>query len=417
MELPFTHQWPYAEALGRLMLALGIGTFVGMEREQRGHPAGLRTFGLAGLLGCLGGLEGPPHDVVCMAAVALLVIFLNAQSLRLDALKGHELTTSAALLVVGYCGLLCGQGHTWTPVAVGVITACLLAWKGSIHGFSAGLSEEELRSAILLAILAFVVYPALPAGGYGPHGALLPQEAWLTVILIAAIGFANYIALKLYGGKGIEIAGFLGGLVNSTVTVSELAVKVKESGGALASFARRGILFATVAMLVRNAVILGMLDAKALSLAKLPLIVMVACFVALSRFWPKDGNDDTAEYSAKHSSPFSLSSALRFGAIFLALQLISVVAKEELGNLGVYGTAFLGGLVSSASSVGAVAGLSARSQITSDVAADSAIIAVIASILVNMPLLRRSEHAKLTHRLTAAMLVVAVIGAAAAYAF
>ncbi|MCW5872850.1 MAG: MgtC/SapB family protein, partial [Candidatus Eremiobacteraeota bacterium] len=45
-------QWPYLAALSRLLLALAVGTFVGLEREQRGHMAGLRTFGLTCVLGC-----------------------------------------------------------------------------------------------------------------------------------------------------------------------------------------------------------------------------------------------------------------------------------------------------------------------------------------------------------------------------
>jgi uncharacterized membrane protein (DUF4010 family) len=69
-------------------------------------------------------------------------------------------STAAALIVTGYVGILCGLGHTLTPAAVAVVTAALLAWKERLAGFSKALTEAELRSAILLAILAFVVYPA-----------------------------------------------------------------------------------------------------------------------------------------------------------------------------------------------------------------------------------------------------------------
>ena len=73
--------------------------------------------------------------------------------------QGLELTTSAALLVTGFIGVLAGQGHTFTPVTVAIATAALLACKERLAGFSLGLTETELRSAILLAILAFIVYP------------------------------------------------------------------------------------------------------------------------------------------------------------------------------------------------------------------------------------------------------------------
>jgi uncharacterized membrane protein (DUF4010 family) len=80
---------------------------------------------------------------------------------------------------------------------VGIVTAALLAWKEPLAGFSHALTESELRSAILLAILAFVVYPVLPPGTLDPWGLIDPREAWITVILIAALGFANYVLLKL----------------------------------------------------------------------------------------------------------------------------------------------------------------------------------------------------------------------------
>ena len=73
-------------------------------------------------------------------------------------------------MVVGFAGVLCGHGHTLTPTAIVRPDGGALSWKGSLSDFSLGLTESELRSAILLAILAFVIYPALPEGGGHPWG-------------------------------------------------------------------------------------------------------------------------------------------------------------------------------------------------------------------------------------------------------
>ena len=43
--------------------------------------AGLRTFGLASLLGCMGSLLGPGYALMGLGLLGLLVIFLNVQSL------------------------------------------------------------------------------------------------------------------------------------------------------------------------------------------------------------------------------------------------------------------------------------------------------------------------------------------------
>ena len=119
--IPPAVAWPPLQTLMRLMLALAVGLFVGLEREWRGKEAGLRTFGFASLLGGLGGLLGPQFAVLAIALLGVLICFLNWQSLRAN--QGAELTTSAALLVMGFTGVLCGLGHVVTPAAVAVTSA------------------------------------------------------------------------------------------------------------------------------------------------------------------------------------------------------------------------------------------------------------------------------------------------------
>jgi uncharacterized membrane protein (DUF4010 family) len=129
------------QTLSRVTLALAVGLFVGLEREWRGKEAGLRTFGFAALLGALGGLLGAPFALMALALIGVLVAFLNWQSLRAN--QGAELTTSAALLVTGFTGILCGLGHRVTPAAVAVVSAGLLAWKERLAGFSHRLTAES----------------------------------------------------------------------------------------------------------------------------------------------------------------------------------------------------------------------------------------------------------------------------------
>jgi uncharacterized membrane protein (DUF4010 family) len=266
--------WPYVPTLGRLGLALAIDLLVGIERERRQKGAGVRTFAFAAVLGAIGGLVGEAFALLALALLGILVVLLNVETIRTG--EGAEITTSAALLVTAFAGVVAGQGHTFTPTVLGIATAGLLAWKHPLAGFSRGLTESELRSAILLGILAFVIYPVLPKGSIDPWHLIEPRTAWVTVILIATLGFANYVMLKLYGARGLALAGFLGGLVNSTVTVTELANRARTSGGRLSAVAFRGVVLATAAMLIRNGVILGLLAPSALLASVVPLALMLA---------------------------------------------------------------------------------------------------------------------------------------------
>jgi uncharacterized membrane protein (DUF4010 family) len=407
--------FPHVPTFFRLGLALAMGLFVGLEREWRHKEAGLRTFGFVAIFCAVGGLLGEAYAIVALALVGVLLVLLNWSVIRRG--ERAELTTSAALAVTGFVGVLCGVGHTFTPVLVGVVTAWLLAWKEQLAGFSIGLSAVELRAAILLAVLALVVYPILPVDAVDPFGLIQPRAAWVTVILIAGIGFANYILLKAFGTKGVQITGFLGGLVNSTVTVTELAVRARESNGSLRDEAYRGVLLATCAMALRNAVLLGIVATAALFAAFLPIVAILVGSLVLAT---RDGRGrkegpDAAPPSIPLSSPFSLQSALKFGAIFLVLQIAGTIAQAGLGEAGFYAVAIAGGLVSSASAVASAAILAAQGHVTPVVAGIGAVLASLASATVNFAIAARVAHdRKLTSSLGRAIGVVLVVGIAAA---
>ncbi len=407
--LPQVAAWPALETLSRVTLALAVGLFVGLEREWRGKEAGLRTFGFAALLGALGGLLGTEFALMALALIGVLVGFLNWQSLRAN--QGAELTTSAALLVTGFTGILCGLGHRVTPAAVAVVSAGLLAWKERLAGFSHRLTAEELRSAILLSVLAFGIYPVLPNHPVDPWGLIAPRAVLVTVILIAAIGFANYVLWKVAGPRGMELTGFLGGLVNSTVTVAEVAARVRETSGAVAAVAYRSVLLATLAMALRNALLLGLLSLPALARAALPLGLMLAGSVGLVFFPMRQPGPDTEAPPLPLESPFSLSAVLKYGSLFVALAVFGAAAQKVAGQAGFYVVSVLGGLVSSASAVASGATLAAHGQVTPSLAAVGAVLASLASAAVNVVVVARvSGNRQLNIRLATGMALVVVLG-------
>jgi uncharacterized membrane protein (DUF4010 family) len=409
--------WPYLPTLERLALALSVGLFIGLERERRRKEAGLRTFGFVALIGGLGGLLGSPYGALSLVLVGTLVVLLNLDTLRTG--EGAELTTSAALFVTAFAGLLAGQGHTFTPTALGVVTAALLAWKQPLVGFSRALTDAEVRSAILLAILAFVIYPGLPHGSIDPWHLIEPRAAWVTVILIAALGFVNYILLKLYGDRGVALAGFLGGLVNSTVTATELATRARQAAGRLSDATYRGVVLGNAAMLLRNVVILGLLAPAALLAEPLPFVMMlsgagVAAFRPDRRSPPDEERAEetrSAPMLAGLASPFSITSAIKFGIMFLALQVAGTLANRFLGQLGFYAVALVGGIVSSSSAVASAATLATQGTISLDVAGLGAVLASLTSALVDLPVVARlSGDRALTRRLAWALGAIGVLG-------
>lgn len=403
-------EWPYVQILLRLALSLALGLLIGLERERRGKEAGLRTFGFICLLGALGGSLGDAYGLLILALVGVLAVLLNLHTLRAN--EGMELTTSAAMLVTCFAGILCGKGHTISPAAVMVIATALLAWKERLADFSMGLTESELRSALLLAILAIVIYPALPIGAVGPWQLIEPRAAWVTVILIAGIGFVNYILWKMYGTRGTELSGFLGGLVNSNFTVIELSSRVREAAGVFVESAYRGILLATTAMLVRNAGLLLVLAPLALVGSFAAFALMLFTSIGLVLWSYRQRRPPPAEPSAqiKLELPFSLPLALKYGVVFLALHVLGNLAQRQFGDVGFYFVSAVGGLMSSASAVAAAATLASQGSLSATVAGTGAVLASFTSIAFSLSFVLRTHHRGLITRLATAMVCVAVAG-------
>ena len=249
----------------------------------------------------------------------------------------------------------------------------------------------------------------------------------MTVLLIAALGFTNYILLKLYGARGVEFTGFLGGLVNSTVTVTELAHRVQASSGRLSEATYRGVALATMAMLLRNAVILGLLAPAALLDSTVPLALMIAgtalATVVGDRpersssddMWTEEkqaGTPGSEPPLAAIQSPFSLTEAFKFGIVFLALQIAGALAQRALGHTGFYGVSVVGGVVSSASAVASAGNLAAAGTLPPEVAGIGATLASLMSVIVNLPLVARlAKHRTLTRRVAWMLSGVVLLGA------
>ncbi|MGH9691867.1 MAG: MgtC/SapB family protein [Candidatus Acidiferrales bacterium] len=402
----FVNRFPPAEVAAKIAVSLGIGLLVGIEREWSNKDLGARTFALTALLGTLAVLFAPSMAIMSLVGVLLIVIFANARSLMVD--RSLEATTSAALLVIFVLGALVGQGHLFTPVAAAILMTLLLTWKVKLHRFAGGLQPAEIHSAVLLALLALVVYPILPGGFIDKWQLINPREVWLTVIVIAGIGFVNYVLLKSYGARGLYLSGFLGGSVNSSAAAVELA-KPLGAGGASLGVAVAALLLTIVAMFVRNLIILALFAPSAVYAAVGPIVAMTV--VALLFVRRARTGDQGAPAEIHLESPVSLKRVLSFAFFFLVIQIISTLGERYLGKLGFLGVTVLGGLVSSASTSAAAANMVGQGQMQPGLAGAGVVLASVASALINLPIIHRTaRNPALSRRLTVLTLFLSALG-------
>jgi len=398
-------RFPPLEVAAKIGVSLGIGLLVGIEREWSNKDLGARTFALIALLGTLTVLFAPSMAIMSSVGVFLIIVIANVRSLIVE--RSLAATTSAALLVVFVLGALVGQGHLFTPVASAILMTMLLTVKGELHRFAGGLQPKEIRSAVLLGLLGFVVYPILPNHFVDPWQLINPRQAWLTVIVIAGIGFVNYVLLKTYGHRGFYLSGFLGGLVNSSAAAVELA-KPLAADRAPTGLAVAVLLLTICSMFLRNLIILALFAPLAVTSAALPIFVMTGTALLFALRAKKDG---IAPSEIHLESPMSLHRVLSFAALFLVIQVLSSLAVRHLGRLGFLTISALGGLVSSASTSAAAANMVGHGQVQAEVAGAAVVIASVASALVNLPIVHRTaNNPEISRRLTLLTVVLTVLG-------
>ena len=371
---------PLSEPVVRLIVAGALGLFLGLEREWSEKSAGVRTFSLISLSGATATLleERTGAGAELLAVGALLVVMfgglLAVRGLREDETDAAlSLTTTVSMFVAYGVGALTAAGLVIEGVTVAVLSSVLLVLKRELHSFAGGLARTEIRSAAEFAVLAFIVYPLLPAGNVTLFGAgFPPRVAWLMVVTVAGIGIANYALVRSYGGRGIAITGFFGGLASSTAVVGSMLDHVRQRSSVV-DYAVAAVLLADAAMAARN---LGIVlfftltsEAPTLVAAAVPLGALVVASVvaaALTADW------DTS-LDIELESPFSMRNALTFGGVFLVILAGSAFAQARFGTAGLYVSAALSGLVSSAGATTSAVLL----YIGGGIAAGPAVVAVL----------------------------------------
>jgi uncharacterized membrane protein (DUF4010 family) len=377
--------FPAVEIAIKIAVALALGMVVGLEREWSNKDIGVRTFAMAALLGLLGALVGPPLLVLGGVAILILIVFANLRGLQTA--RKLEATTSVALAITFVLGVFVGQGHLFTPVACAILVTMLLALKPQLRAFAGGLSQREMQSALLLALLGFVIWPLLPDRFIDPWQLLEPREAWITVVVIACLGFVNYVLLRVFGSKGIYLTAVFGGLVNSTATVAELVSTLSESN--LIGLTVPVILLTSVSMFFRNFIILAIFAHGAVRTAVTPLAAMSL----LAGYWVYRGRHRAAdigeEVTIEVGSPVSLRKVSSFALLFLILQVIATLGLRWIGNAGFQIVSVLGGLFSSASTTAAAANMAMHGHVAESQAGVAVVLTSISSALINLPLVQR----------------------------
>jgi len=373
-----------AAPLEAFSTALGIGLLVGMERERRpDSAAGLRTFALVAMLGCLFALLGEKTGGPWILAVGLLVISVAMVASNFSAQQEEQyrgFTSEAAIIVTYGLGAAVWFGYSTLAVMLAITTTVLLYFKAELRQFSERMTSKDINSILQFAVLSLVILPILPSQDYGPYNAFNPRQIWWMVVLISGLALSGYLALRIIGARhGAALLGIFGGLASSTATTLMFSRHARHHRD-LVHMAAIVILIANVMVMIR----LGFVSSVVAPELVAPIAIVFACGIVLGVLMALYGWKALIAAGQlpmpEVKNPTELKTAISFGLLYAVVLLASAWLQDIAGNKGLYIIALASGVTDADASVLSTLRLFNLEKI----ARGEAVIAVTLALMANL---------------------------------
>ena len=347
----------FSTALAVLASAAGCGLLMGIERERRKGdgpgraPAGVRSFTLASIGGAAAALTAIPALVVVGAA---LVAALTVVAYARDRSGDPGVTTEIALLLAYLIGVTCARDQL-LAAALAVVVTGLLALREVLHQFAnQWLQPGEVRSGLILAALALLVFPLAPNAPLW-QGGLNPQLVVRLVIVLLVIQSLAHVARRLMQARhAVALSALASGFVSSTATIASLGMEVR-AGHAAPRVDAGAALLSCVATMVQIVVVAATVQPQWLARLWLPALAG-GCVAAALGWW--GGRGGAAQRMVSAPAPgteavagmmpetpmFKLRDALIIAALLTGIQVGVHLLTAWQGDAGMLAGALLAAL-------------------------------------------------------------------------
>jgi uncharacterized membrane protein (DUF4010 family) len=318
--------------------------------------------------------------------------------LRIAPNRAYEFTSGATLDVYSD-----GAGRLGTvtigSVAPGEVSAHFEG--GEAPEFQAG---TELRGPVGVQFISTLL------------SALNLYKIWLIVVLVSLVSFVGYVLIKIIGaGAGIGMTGLIGGLASSTVTTLSFAKRSLETPGWNRNFAVAVILASSV-MFPRLLLQIGIVNQALMKNIAVPVLVMGAAGLTMAAFYYLRGKWEVkAAGEMNFSNPFSLKSAIAFGAVFASVLVLTQLAIFYLGDTWLPVIAIVSGLTDADAIAFSLSYAEQSGTISRDWASFNLVLGALSNTFMKLFLVFTLGHRELFRNLLAAFLVIGAAGMVTMY--
>jgi len=332
-----------------LLLALGLGLLIGIERERlKGEGtnrkfAGIRTFTIASLLGYISMSSG---SLILFALAVCVVSIFCILGYQFNKDKDPGLTTEISLVLTCFLGGMSLINMSVTA-SVGVALAFLLRIKPHIHYFvKQTLSETELDHLLLFVVILLGIFPFVPDVYLGPYSAFNPKKILTLMLVMMSISSASYILIRLFGERyGVIAAGFASGFISSTSTVFELAKKVS-SNTISWHMGLMALSLSSISSLISIIVVISIFGYEHLDNVLMPFCLGFL-FLSLSALYFMKASLQSAheQVPIKISGVFNLVDAAKFALMVTLITFLAAASYDWLGRYSLPLTILVSGLI------------------------------------------------------------------------
>jgi uncharacterized membrane protein (DUF4010 family) len=343
-------------------LLLGLSFFLGLSFEQyfahtdERRPGGIRTFPLLALAGGVLYLLDPyrfvPFTGGLLVLGAWLFVYYRAHVSEHE--EGDEPNVGFVVPLLNVLAYLLGAVTLalppWVGVTVTVAAVLLLTGREQLHKLARRVEIKEIVTAGEFLILTGIALPLLPNHPVTTLTDITPRQVWLALVVVCSFSYASYLAQRYWAAaaRGLWMAA-LGGLYSSTATTVVLA-RQAQADPALKHQAQAGITLATAIMYLRILAVVAIFNIPLARVLAAPLAALSLAGLLIS-WWqyragkPAPGTPaQSAIKLAASGNPLELGAAAIFAALFVAVSVVSAVAKAQFGISGIYGLAAVVGV-------------------------------------------------------------------------
>ena len=399
-----------ATPLEAFATALGIGLLIGMERERRpDSAAGLRTFSLVAMLGCLFAMLGEKAGSGWLIGIGLLVvasamIASNFSSQQEEQYRGF--TSEAAVIVTYGLGAAVWYGYATLAVMLAITTTILLYFKAELKQLSERTTPKDINSILQFSVLSFVVLPILPSHDFGPYDAINPRQIWWMVVLISGVALSGYLALRIIGSRhGAAVLGIFGGLASSTATTMMFSRHASEHTD-LVRMSAIVIVIANIMVMIRIGLVASLVAPTLATPVFTVLLFGIVPGVILAllgwRNLARTGELPMPEVK----NPTELKTAISFGAIYAIVLVAAAWLQDIAGNSGLYGVALVSGLTDADASVLSVLRMFNLDKLPGEEAVTAVTLALMANLVFKVGLVLGIGRARLARHALPGLLAI-----------